>query len=68
MKKIGRDLSIILSAVWINLLFFVALLALAALLLHQFGPDPQANWAQLVLDAFNLASMERVESGGCGIV
>lgn len=68
MKKIGRDLSIILSAVWINLLFFVALLALAALLLHQFGPDPQANWAQLVLDAFNLASMERVESGGHGIV
>lgn len=68
MKRVWRDLSIILSAVWINLLLFIILLVIAALLLQRFGPDPQANWVQLVLDAFNLASMERVESGGRGIV
>jgi voltage-gated potassium channel len=68
MKRVWRDFSIILSAVWINLLLFVAMFAIAAILLHQYGPDPQAGWAQLVLDAFNLASMERVETGGHTIV
>lgn len=62
-KKRWRDFSIILSAVWINLLLFALLLIASAALLKKFGADPNASWAQLILDAFNLASMERVETG-----
>ncbi len=64
LRKFRRDFSIILSTIWINLFALVALILGSAVLLKYFGADPQASWAQLVLDAFNLASMERVETGG----
>lgn len=63
-KKIWRDISIILSTIWANLVLFAALLISSAVLLKNFGTNPQAGWGQLVLDAFNMASMERVETGG----
>ena len=39
-------------------------LSASAILLHFYGANPQASWAQLFLDALNLATMERVETGG----
>ena len=63
-KKLWRDSSIILAAIWGNLVMFAALLVASAALLKYFGANPQVGWGQLILDAFNLASMERVETGG----
>jgi len=64
LKRIRRDFSIILSTIWGNLVLFAPLLISSAALLKFFGNNPQAGWGQLILDAFNLASMERVETGG----
>jgi voltage-gated potassium channel len=64
LKKFWRDLSIIFSAIWINLILFAGLMILAAILLRLFGHNPQAGWPQLFLDAFHLAIIERVDTAG----
>ena len=63
-KNIQRDFSIIFSSIRVNLVLFMLVLTASAILLHFYGTDPQASWAQLFLDALNLATMERVETGG----
>ena len=63
-KRFSRDFSIIFSAIWVNLLMFAAFLLFGAIILKQFGVNPHASWGQFALDAFNMASMERVETGG----
>jgi voltage-gated potassium channel len=64
MKKYFRDIFIILSAVWINVILFFVLMILSAGLLKLFGNNPQANWLELLLDAFHMSSLERIETGG----
>ena len=63
-KKILRDITIIFSRIWINLLLFVLLMVLGAVLLKFFGDTPQASWPILFLDVFHLATIERVEPAG----
>jgi voltage-gated potassium channel Kch len=63
-KKIWRDFNIILTTIWINLLLFLILMVLCAVLLKFFGNEPQASWPQLLLDAFYLSTIESVETGG----
>jgi hypothetical protein len=61
-----RDLKIVAKAVWINLLLFMAILALAVVLLRLSVDDPQTSWLQLLVDAFHLAVIERVVEPGAG--
>ena len=63
-RRTWRDISIILSTIWINLILFILLMLLGAGLLKLFGSDPQASWPQHLLDAFHMATIERVETGG----
>jgi FlaA1/EpsC-like NDP-sugar epimerase len=63
-KKFRHDYLIIISTIWRNLLLFTVFLLIGAFFLKHFGADPQASWGQHILDAFNMASMERVETGG----
>lgn len=64
LRKFWRDISIIISAIWINLILFAGLMILAAVMLRLFGNNSQAGWPQLFLDAFHLAIIERVDTGG----
>ena len=64
LRKFGRDLGIIFSSIWINLVLFLVLMLTCTLLLKFFGADPQAGWAQLLLDSLHLATVERIETGG----
>ena len=63
-KQIWRDLRIIFSSVWINLLLFVLLLVLGAILLKYFGNSPHAGWPQLFVDSFYLATINNIDIGG----
>jgi hypothetical protein len=63
-KKILRDITIIFSRIWINLLLFVCLMIFGAVLLKFFGDTPGASWPILFLDVFHLATIERVEPAG----
>jgi voltage-gated potassium channel Kch len=64
MKKFFRDISIILSAVWVNVLLFFIMVVLSAGLLKNFGNQPQASWLEVLLDAFHLSTIERIDTGG----
>lgn len=63
-RKAWRDFFIILSTIWMNLLLFILLMVLGAVLLRNFGSNPQAGWPQLFLDTFHLATIKRVDTGG----
>ena len=64
LKKTWRDFKIIFSTIWINLLLFFVLMVIGAGLLRFFGNDPQAGWLKLFLDAFYLATIESIDTGG----
>ena len=64
LKKLRRDLGIIFTSIWINLVLFLMLMISSAFLLKFFGADPQAGWLQLLLDSLHLATIERIETGG----
>jgi voltage-gated potassium channel Kch len=64
MKRYFRDIFIILSAIWINVILFFILMILSAGLLKLFGNHPQASWLELLLDAFHFSTIERVDTGG----
>ena len=71
MQKIStlwRDLKIVFKAVWLNLLLFAGLLAAAVALLRSSGAYPQANWLDLLVDAFHMALVERVAQPGDGLM
>jgi hypothetical protein len=71
MQKIStlwRDLKIVIKAVWLNLLLFVGLLAGAVALLRTSGSYPQANWLDLLVDAFHMSLIERVAQPGDGVL
>jgi hypothetical protein len=65
-QQFWKDLSIVLSMIWLNLLLFAGLLTSGAALLKISGAYPQAGWPGLLLDAFHMAILERVaqESDG----
>lgn len=63
-KKFWRDVRILLSSVWINLVLFAMLLILGAIVLKLFGAKTGAGWPQLFLDSFYMARMEGVDTGG----
>ncbi|OGN72212.1 MAG: hypothetical protein A2X25_00690 [Chloroflexi bacterium GWB2_49_20] len=63
-KRFWRDSFIILSAIWVNLALFGLLLILGAVILKLFGSKPGAGWPQLFLDAFYMARLEGVDTGG----
>jgi voltage-gated potassium channel len=63
MKKGGqfwKDLSVVFSLIWLNLVLFAILLAVGTLLLKISGAYPEASWAGLLLDAFHMVLTERV--------
>jgi hypothetical protein len=71
MRKISilwRDLKIVIKAVWLNLLLFAVLLAGAVALLRLSGAYPQANWLDLLVDAFHMSVIERVAQPGDGVM
>jgi voltage-gated potassium channel Kch len=63
LKRFGRDLGIILTSIWVNLVLFFLLMISSTILLKFFGAKPQASWLQLLLDSFHLATFEPIESG-----
>ena len=63
-NRIQRDITIILSTIWLNLVLLIALLLSGAVLLKFFGDNPHAEWSRQLLDAFHLATIERVDPGG----
>ena len=64
LKTTWRDAHIILSAVWVNLILFVVLLTMGAVLLRTFGAGSGAGWAQVFLESFYMARLEGVDTGG----
>jgi hypothetical protein len=62
MQTIKRDVSIILSSIWINLVLFLALIALGVTLLKVSGAFNEAGWPQLILYVFHMAGMEPIET------
>jgi hypothetical protein len=55
-----KELSIVFSMIWLNLVLFAGLMAGGAVLLKVSGAYPQASWPGLLLDAFHMAITERV--------
>jgi len=64
LRKLRRDMGIILSSIWINLVLFLVLMISCAILLRYFGATPQVGWLQLLLDSLHLATIERIDTGG----
>jgi len=59
-KQFWKDLSIVFSLIWLNLLLFAGWLAGGAVLMKISGAYPQAGWPGLFLNAFHMAITERV--------
>ena len=66
-KKIWRDMAIIIVSIWINLVLFLILIIFCTVMLKFFGANQQEGWLQLFLDSFHLATIESVETGGKAI-
>jgi voltage-gated potassium channel len=67
-KQFWKDLSIVFSMIWLNLLLFAGLMAGGAVLLKISGAYPQASWPGLLLDAFHMAITERVAKENDGLM
>jgi K+ transport systems, NAD-binding component len=63
-----KDLSIVLSMIWLNLVLFAGLMAGGAILLKISGAYPQAGWPGLLLNAFHMAITERVATENSGLM
>jgi hypothetical protein len=68
MRRIWRDLSIVLPLIWINLVMYVSLLAGGTILLKISGAYSQASWLGLFLDSFHMAVLERVAEESDGLI
>lgn len=60
LSKFWKNLSIVLSMIWINLVLFASLMVGGAILLSISGAYPQASWPGLFLDIFHMGVTERV--------
>lgn len=63
-----RDVKIVTKAVWLNLLFFIALLVCAATWLSLSGVYPNATFLDLLVYAFHMSLGERVVESGDGVL
>jgi voltage-gated potassium channel len=71
MKKGGqffKDLWVVFSMIWINLVLFACLLVLGALLLKISGVYQGASFPGLLLDSFHMAILERVADESDGLM
>jgi hypothetical protein len=67
-QQFWKDLSIVLSLIWLNLVLFAGWIAGGAALLKISGAYPQAGWPGLLLDAFQMALLERVAQENSGLM
>ena len=67
-QQFWRDLSIVFSLIWLNLVLFAGLLVGGAVLLKISGAYPQAGWPGLLLNAFHMAIPERVAEESYGLM
>lgn len=67
-KLFLKDLSVVFSMIWINLLLFAILLLGGAALMKVSGAYPEASWPGLLLDAFHMAILERVAEESDGLM
>ena len=67
-QQFWKDLSIVFSLIWLNLVLFAGLLAGGAALLKISGAYPQAGWPGLLLNAFHMAITERVATENSGLM
>ena len=67
-SALWRDLKIVIKAVRINLLLFAGLIIGAVILLRLSGSYPQANWLDLLVNAFHMSVLERVAQPGDGVI
>lgn len=63
-RRFWRDIRIIFSTIWMNLLLFLCLMVVGSVLLKLFGNNPDLNWSQLFLNSFYLATIESIDTGG----
>jgi hypothetical protein len=63
-----KDLSIVFSMIWLNLLLFAGWLVGGAILLQISGAYPQAGWPGLFLNVFHMAITERVAQETSGVI
>jgi hypothetical protein len=67
-QQFWKDLSIVFSMIWFNLVLFAALMAGGAILLKISSAYPLAGWAGLLLNAFHMAILERVAQESSGLM
>lgn len=67
-QQFWKDLSIVFSMIWLNLVLFVGLMVVGAALMKISGAYPQAGWPGLLLDAFHMAILERVAEESDGLM
>lgn len=67
-QQFWKDLSIVFSMIWLNLVLFAGLMAGGAILLKISGAYPQAGWPGLLLNAFHMAITERVATENSGLM
>jgi hypothetical protein len=67
-QQFWRDLSIVFSLIWLNLVLFASLLGIGGILLKISGSYPNAGWPGLLLNAFHMAITERVAQESSGIM
>ncbi|MCX6033372.1 MAG: NAD-binding protein [Chloroflexi bacterium] len=67
-QQFWKDLSIVFSMIWLNLVLFAALMAGGAILLKISSAYPLAGWAGLLLNAFHMAILERVAQESSGLM
>jgi hypothetical protein len=67
-RQFWKDLSILLSMIWLNLALFAVLMVGGAVLLKISGAYLQATWPGLFLNAFHMAITERVANENDGLM
>jgi hypothetical protein len=67
-RQFWKDLSILLSMIWLNLTLFAVLMVGGAVLLKISGAYLQATWSGLFLNAFHMAITERVANENDGLM
>lgn len=67
-QQFWKDLSIVLSLIWLNLVLFVGLLVGGAALMKVSNAYPGASWPGLLLNAFHMAITERVANETDGLM
>jgi voltage-gated potassium channel len=63
-----KDLIVVFSMIWVNLVLFALLLVVGALLLKISGAYAGASFPGLLLDAFHMAILERVAEESDGLM